>query len=75
MQYDLHFQDGIITADSDVWMGSLYRTTKVTLARLPLSEWFSHEPIPPLPEMQPDDPELLGLEDNQDELSGFGEEK
>ena len=73
LQYDLRFEDGVITADSDLWMGSLFRTRKVTLARLPISEWFSHEPIPPLPANQMDDPELLGLEDYDQQLSELGE--
>jgi hypothetical protein len=60
--YDLHVVGGRIAADSDVWMGALYRTRKVLPHKLPLSEWFSARPIPTKPGPGPDDERLLGIE-------------
>ena len=47
--YDLRVRGGRVAPESDLWMGALYRTRKVSLANLPAREWFSHEPIPVLP--------------------------
>ena len=49
LAYSLDFRGGRLTRGSDLSMGALYRTRKVVPTRLPLSEWFSHEPIPVLP--------------------------
>ena len=46
-------------------MGALYRTRKFPTWRVPMSEWFSHEPIPVLPGENTTDPELLGLPEHQ----------
>lgn len=70
IQYDLRLEDGVVTPESDLWMGSLYRTHKVDLAQLPHTEWFSHEPIPTLPSRQAYDPELLGIEYEGEKLLG-----
>ena len=73
IQYDLHFEDGVIDAESDLWMGSLYRTRKVDLGDLPHSEWFSHEPIPVLPAKTSYDAELLEIESSgEDKLRVTG---
>lgn len=62
--YRLVLRDGLVTADSDVWMGALYRTRRVPHWRLPLAEWFSDQPIPELPGPQTTtDPTALGLPD------------
>ena len=63
VQYDLVFEDGKITSDSDLWMGALYRTRRFSQWKLPLHEWFSHEPIPELPGKNTEDPVLLGLDE------------
>ena len=59
--YDLKLKDGVLQEDSDVYMGALYRTRKLPTWRVPMTEWFSHEPIPELPGENVTDPELLGL--------------
>ena len=77
IQYDLRFENGVIQAESDLWMGSLYRTRKVDLEDLPHSEWFSHEPIPVLPTKTIYDAELLEIESSGEDklrVSGKGEE-
>lgn len=61
VRYDLKIQDGVLQPESDVYMGALYRTRKLPAWRVPMTEWFSHEPIPELPGENVDDPELLGL--------------
>lgn len=61
--YDLTFKDGKLTADSDLWMGCLYRTRKFAQSQLPREQWFSHEEIPLLPGENVKDPKLLGIED------------
>jgi YHS domain-containing protein len=63
IQYQLYFRNGRITRESDIWMGALYRTRKFPAWRLPLNEWFSHEPIPVLPGKNTDDPKLLGTDE------------
>jgi YHS domain-containing protein len=63
IQYDLDLAGGRIGERSDLWMGALYRTRKVLQWRLPLHEWFSHEPIPVLPRPMANDPKLLGIGD------------
>jgi len=63
VQYDLVFEDGKITDDSDLWMGALYRTRRFSQWKLPLHEWFSHEPIPELPGRNTEDPTLLGIDE------------
>ena len=56
--------NGRLTDQSDLYMGCLYRTRKFPNWKVPLSEWFSHEPIPELPnEPNTDDADLLGIED------------
>lgn len=61
--YDLRIKDGKLSADSDLWMGSLYRTRKVAEWKVPRAQWFSHEEIPLLPKENIQDPKLLGIED------------
>jgi hypothetical protein len=64
IEYDLRFDAGRLASDSDLWMGALYRTRKVMQWKLPLSEWFSEKPIPPLPSAGTSDPKLLGIDDD-----------
>jgi hypothetical protein len=61
VRYDLELQDGILTDTSDVYMGALYRTRKLPTWRVPMAQWFSHEPIPVLPSENVSDPDLLGF--------------
>jgi YHS domain-containing protein len=66
VQYDLRLVNGIVAASSDLFMGALYRTRRVPQWKLPLHEWFSHEPIPELPgPHQTTDATALGVSDYQ----------
>ena len=62
--YDLSVDNDTLTAESDVYMGALYRTRKLPTWRVPMDEWFSHRPIPELPGENVSDPELLGITDH-----------
>lgn len=64
VRVDLKVEDNILVADSDMYMGALYRTRKLPTWRVPMSQWFSHEPIPELPGENVEDPELLGITDH-----------
>lgn len=64
VRYELDLKDGIVQGESDMYMGALYRTRKLPTWRVPMSQWFSHEPIPELPSRGSDDPELLGITDH-----------
>lgn len=59
----LDFADGRISDGSEIFMNALFRPRKSPYSRVPPEEWFSHEPIPPLPAPQGDDPESLGIDD------------
>ena len=64
IRYDLKVKDGILLDDSDMYMGALYRTRKLPTWRVPMTEWFSHKPIPELPGQNVDAPDLLGIDDH-----------
>ena len=61
IRYDLKTRHGVLVDDADMYMGALYRTRKLPTWRVPMTQWFSHEPIPVLPSENVDDPELLGI--------------
>ena len=65
IRYQIEIEEGTLASSSDVYMGALYRTRKFPAWRLPMSEWFSHKPIPVLPGENTDDPELLGFPEHQ----------
>jgi YHS domain-containing protein len=70
--YDLKVSGGTLAEESDVYMGALYRTRKLPTWRVPMDQWFSHNPIPELPSAGPTDPELLGITDHvAGKTSGF----
>jgi hypothetical protein len=57
--YLLSIADHRLTAESDLWMGSLYLNDVLALPqprRVPLEEWFDDRPIPELPDGWPRDP-------------------
>lgn len=64
IHFDLQIDEGIVSNASDVYMGALYRTRKLPTWRVPMTQWFSHEPIPELPGPSTDDPDLLGITDH-----------
>ncbi len=65
IRYDLATEDGRLTDASDMYMGALYRTRKFPKWKVPMSEWFSHEPIPELPGPNVEDKALLGIDDHE----------
>jgi len=70
--YDLQVSDDKLSAESDIYMGALYRTRKLPTWRVPMDQWFSHRPIPELPGENVSDPELLGITDHV--AAGLGAE-
>lgn len=64
VRYELKTEGGILREDSKLYMGALYRTRKLPTWRVPMTEWFSSEPIPVLPGKNVEDPELLGIKDH-----------
>ncbi len=66
LKYRLHIEDGRLAGESDLWMNALYRTRKFEKTTIPMSEWFSHKPIPALPGANVLDPDLLGISDYVD---------
>ncbi len=63
IQFDLLVEEGRMSLSSDMWMGALYRTRRFSQWRLPLHEWFSHEPIPEISGKPTDDLKLLGVDE------------
>jgi hypothetical protein len=66
IQYDLLVRDGRIQPDSDLWMGYLSRSQKAAKRAIPDNEWFSVDPLPIVPHVQPLSDELLGIDDYPD---------
>lgn len=64
IRYELKTEAGVLLEDSNLFMGALYRTRKLPTWRVPMSEWFSYEPIPVLPSKNVEDIELLGIKDH-----------
>lgn len=65
IRYDLKTEDGVLLPESNIYMGALYRTRKLPTWRVPMTEWFSCEPIPVLPGENVQDAELLGIQDHK----------
>ena len=67
--YSLRLNAGRITADSELWMGCLFRTGNVAVLRegqIAEDEWFSFRPIPEIiGEQTTTDPQLLGIEEHR----------
>ncbi len=63
---DLHFVEGKLTDDSDLWMSS-FGNPAIALPRqfnkIPFEEWFDYRPIPPITGENSTDPKILGLEE------------
>ena len=64
IRYDLQVEGSQLSAESDIYMGALYRTRKLPTWKVPMDQWFSHQPIPELPGENVSDPELLGITDH-----------
>ena len=64
--YRISIEDGKISADSEIWMGSIYHTADVLIPDerdIPLGHWFDFRPIPVIKDGNTDDPGLLGVKD------------
>lgn len=64
IKYDLQLKDLKLLPDSDVWLGSLFWTSSLEnpiSGKVPLKEWFDHEPIPEITGPNSTDPTLLGI--------------
>lgn len=70
IRYDLNLKDNVVQNESDMYMGALYRTRKLPTWRVPMTQWFSHEPIPELPGRNVSDPELLGITEHVTRKAG-----
>jgi hypothetical protein len=70
IKYDLKLQNLILQPDSEVWLGSLFWTPTLehpTLGKVPLKEWFNHEPIPEITGVNSTDPVLLGIPEHKEQ--------
>jgi hypothetical protein len=65
IEYQIKIKDGVISDESEIWMGASYLTGTVVVPRkdtIPLSEWFDFLPIPEITGGNTSDPKLLGIE-------------
>jgi hypothetical protein len=64
MEYDLRFQEGVLQAESDLWMAPLLYPSN-TIATPPLhlhtTEWLDFRPLPEIEGEHSTDPALIGL--------------
>lgn len=74
IRYDLNLKGNVVQGESDMYMGALYRTRKLPTWRVPMNQWFSHEPIPELPGRNVSDPELLGITDHVARKAGSSQQ-
>lgn len=64
IRYDLVIDEGRLSRESDLWMGSLYQVGGLVIpppGTIPLSEWFDFRPIPEIEGENSKDPRLLGI--------------
>ena len=67
-QFDLRIIDGKLSAESDLWMGALYRKRSLRIWEIPEREWLSRDPVPTNSGENPtDDPTLLGIKAYEDD--------
>jgi Planctomycete cytochrome C len=62
--YRIKFVNGVISEESEIWMGASYLTGMVVLPKkdtITLSEWFDFLPIPEITGGNTKDPKLLGI--------------
>ena len=66
IKYKLHFPEGKLTDNSEVWMSALGGPSVQNPPRpgfIPFSEWFDDKPIPAITDENTTDPKLLGVEE------------
>lgn len=64
IKYDLKLKDLKLLPESEVWLGSLFWTSALEnpiSGKVPLKEWFDHQPIPEITGPNSTDPKLLGI--------------
>ena len=65
IDYTVRFTDGTISDDSEIWMGSLFQTSRVRQTKpgtIHATEWFDFRPLPEIEGEKSKDPKLLGIE-------------
>jgi hypothetical protein len=66
IRYEVDFEDGKVTADSELWMNSFGNgvfALPEPPGKLPYREWFDYRPIPPITGENSNDPKLLGVDE------------
>lgn len=69
ISYTIIIDNGIISRESEIWMGAMYFTNDVIVPRegeIPLGEWFDFRPMPMIEGGNSDDPKLLGIDEHLD---------
>jgi hypothetical protein len=64
--FDLKFDEGKLTADSDLWMNAFGNSAvqdPQPAAKIPFREWFDYRPLPIIEGENSKDPKLLGIEE------------
>ena len=66
IQFELHIEEGKLTANSDLWMNS-FGNGAVEFpqqpGKIPYREWFDYRPLPIIEGENSQDPKLLGIEE------------
>lgn len=66
VRYDLYFKDGLLDAESDVWMNSFGNGAVAApepAGKIPYHEWFDYKPIPEIVGENTKDSKLLGIDE------------
>ena len=66
--YELSFDGDKIGPGSELWMGAVFVTGNVTIpkkGRIPLTEWFGHQPIPEIVSQPDVSAKALGIEEHE----------
>ena len=74
IHYDLIFQHGKLSVDSEMWMASTYNTSTIVFTpddRIGSDEWFDFRPIPEIEGENTDDPKLLGVTEGEVKKRAF----
>ena len=64
ISYDVRVVDGVVSRESEIWMGSLSVPVGLIIPppdRMVLNEWFDFRPLPEIEGENTKDPALLGI--------------
>ena len=67
IEYSLVIRDGRINAESELWMGAIYVTSRVVVLEegdIPIADWFGFQPIPEIVGENSTDRDLLGISEH-----------